>query len=225
METFLVDKIVNAVYYLNMVYEKSRQRRERKGVEILEAALELVGEHGLDGLTVSRVAGRMGWTKGALYRYYRSKDQLVAALNGHVLAELSAEMDAVLATLPDASPRTRLVAVLDRLVAISHERPAAFGLVSLTMADPRNLVENVEDATHIPVMFQLISRIVQLLAGAAEAGELAPGDPFARALRLVFATLGVIQLKKLARFDAIAFDARELARTTISDLLTAWEVP
>jgi hypothetical protein len=35
----------------------------------------------------------------------------------------------------------------------------------------------------------------------------------------------VLQLRKLERFDAAAFDVRALARRTVQDLLTAWERP
>ncbi|MEZ4318610.1 MAG: helix-turn-helix domain-containing protein [Myxococcota bacterium] len=206
-----------------MVYEKARIRREQKVSEILDTALDLVVEHGMDGLTVGALADRLDWTKGAMYRYFASKDQLVAALNGRVIAEWSEAADVVLD--PSEPALDQVLAVLDRFVDLAHERPAQFGLVSLTMADPRNLVAQIDDATHIPAMMGLLGRIVQLVARAAEQGALAPGDPFARTLQLVFALMGVLQLKKLSRFDALAFDTRSLARRTSRDLLAAWAAP
>ncbi|MCB9675693.1 MAG: TetR/AcrR family transcriptional regulator [Alphaproteobacteria bacterium] len=205
-----------------MVYKKSELRREKKVAEILDLALELVAEVGIDGLTVGALAEKLDWTKGALYRYFRSKDQLVAALNGRVIEAWAEEVEEVLAEHAASSARDRIVAVLDRFVDLAHERPTQFGMVSLTMADPRNLVAHIEDATHVPAMMELLGRIVRLVAEAAAEGDLAPGDPFGRTLQVVFGTLGVLQLKKLTRFDAQAFDTRGLAKRTGRDLLHAW---
>jgi AcrR family transcriptional regulator len=47
---------------------------------ILENALALFTERGLDGTTLQQIADRLGVTKAALYYHFRSKDDLVAAL-------------------------------------------------------------------------------------------------------------------------------------------------
>jgi AcrR family transcriptional regulator len=41
------------------------------------AAVAVLGEHGADGLTMDRVASAAGVAKGSLYRYFRSKRDLV----------------------------------------------------------------------------------------------------------------------------------------------------
>jgi AcrR family transcriptional regulator len=45
---------------------------------IYEAAVEVLGRHGLDGLTMDRVAEAAGIAKGSLYNYFRGKEELVA---------------------------------------------------------------------------------------------------------------------------------------------------
>jgi len=47
---------------------------------IYEAAIEVVGEHGLDGLTMDRLAEAAGVAKGSLYNYFRNKEELVLFL-------------------------------------------------------------------------------------------------------------------------------------------------
>lgn len=49
--------------------------------EILEATLEIISRHGLEGATVSRIATTVGLTPGALYRHFDSRAALIAEAN------------------------------------------------------------------------------------------------------------------------------------------------
>ena len=48
--------------------------------EVLEAALGLLDDVGLDAITVRRLAGRIGVQPGALYRHFTSKRELLDAM-------------------------------------------------------------------------------------------------------------------------------------------------
>jgi TetR/AcrR family transcriptional regulator, tetracycline repressor protein len=52
---------------------------------ILQAALALVDEAGLEGLTTRALGHRLGVDPTAVYRHFRSKDELLAALADHIL--------------------------------------------------------------------------------------------------------------------------------------------
>jgi AcrR family transcriptional regulator len=53
--------------------ERSRES-ERK---LLKAAAEVLGQHGVEGATIPRIARHAGLTPGAVYRRFRDKDQLL----------------------------------------------------------------------------------------------------------------------------------------------------
>jgi AcrR family transcriptional regulator len=53
------------------------ERRE----EILQAALELLGQYGIEGTTVTRIAQAVGITPGALYRHFASRDAIIDEAN------------------------------------------------------------------------------------------------------------------------------------------------
>jgi AcrR family transcriptional regulator len=55
------------------------------GDRILSAARDLLLEHGIEGVSMRAVAGRVGLTPMALYRHFRSKEDLLGALveQGH----------------------------------------------------------------------------------------------------------------------------------------------
>ena len=64
-----------------------RPRDERADRAILEAARRLIAEVGVDGFRTTDLAARAGVGKGAIYRRYRSKDELVTAAIGSLVSE------------------------------------------------------------------------------------------------------------------------------------------
>ena len=64
-----------------------RPRDARADGAILEATLQLIGELGVYGFRTEDVAARAGVGKGAIYRRYRSKDELVTAAIAAVVSE------------------------------------------------------------------------------------------------------------------------------------------
>jgi AcrR family transcriptional regulator len=64
--------------YVNRYVRKNQSERRQ---EIIDATLELLGEYGLEGTTVSRIAAAVGLTPGALYRHFESRAALIAEAN------------------------------------------------------------------------------------------------------------------------------------------------
>ncbi len=58
----------------------SDERVDEIQAEILEVALTVFRREGATGLTLRVIAKQMGWTPAALYRYFSSKDELLAAI-------------------------------------------------------------------------------------------------------------------------------------------------
>jgi AcrR family transcriptional regulator len=63
------------------VKEHVRKHGPERRREILEAALEIISERGVEGATVSRIAGAVGLTPGALYRHFPSRAALISEAN------------------------------------------------------------------------------------------------------------------------------------------------
>jgi len=67
------------------VAERRQRERERRRAEILEAAQEVFVRHGLAAATMDQVAAAANLSKGTLYLYFRSKDELFMGLACEVL--------------------------------------------------------------------------------------------------------------------------------------------
>ena len=64
--------------YVKRHLRKSQQERRE---EILDATLQIISEHGVEGATVTRIAAAVGLTPGALYRHFESRAALIAEAN------------------------------------------------------------------------------------------------------------------------------------------------
>jgi AcrR family transcriptional regulator len=78
----------------------SQERGERRVAQILDAAAAILAERGYDALTLSDVAERSHSATGSLYRFFASKQQLVAALVDRVAVAFAAAAEAELAAPP-----------------------------------------------------------------------------------------------------------------------------
>ena len=56
------------------------ERRAEAESRVLSAAAEIVAEKGVDGLTLAEAGERAGYSRGLAGHYYRSKDELHAAM-------------------------------------------------------------------------------------------------------------------------------------------------
>ncbi|WP_116430035.1 TetR/AcrR family transcriptional regulator [Parafrankia soli] len=69
-----------------------RRRRPRAGglstERIVETALEILREEGLEALTVRSVAERLGTSNASLYRHIASRDELIALIADHVMGDI-----------------------------------------------------------------------------------------------------------------------------------------
>lgn len=64
--------------YVKRHVRKSRAERRE---EIIDATLRLLGQYGLEGTTVARIAAAVGLTPGALYRHFESRTALINEAN------------------------------------------------------------------------------------------------------------------------------------------------
>lgn len=94
--------------------EPPKRRRSNTRARLLEGALEVFAERGFHGASVEDICDRAGFTRGAFYSNFGSKDELVLALFQATTDRL---LDQIAALLPDLAnqPTTLLDAVLGLL--------------------------------------------------------------------------------------------------------------
>lgn len=91
---------------------RTRRPLERPG-ELLAAALETFTENGYETSNLDDVARAAGVTKGAIYRHFDSKADLLQRAITHRLQENFQAIESLLAEQPDSSPGERLREILE----------------------------------------------------------------------------------------------------------------
>jgi AcrR family transcriptional regulator len=141
------------------------KRREAPGEHLVQTALALLAERGLEGLTLRRIARHAGVSHGAPARHFRSLADLlseVAARGFRMLAEAVEKSGAQLP--PGAGPLARLREAGRAYVEIAVSNPALFAL----MFRPDHLdLENASFQRHASAAFE---HLVILVRAAQDAG-------------------------------------------------------
>ncbi|MDN5918084.1 MAG: TetR/AcrR family transcriptional regulator [Pseudonocardia sp.] len=123
-----------------------QRKRGRRIQEILTTAAELFGERGYDAVSLDDVAERLDVTKGSLYYYFASKDELAVAAIETLGANWTARLER-LADTQGGSACDRLRALIREHMAIAvGEYPAALRLFlapSTWPDDPRARIKEL----------------------------------------------------------------------------------
>ena len=123
--------------------------------KIIDAAVLLFAEHGVNGTSLQMIADAIGVTKAAVYHQFKTKDEIVVAAVEVDLAKLEAVLDA--AEAEDSARRAREL-VLAQVIDLAVERRR---LVSAVQHDPV-IVRFL--AKHKPFR-QLMARLYAVLLG------------------------------------------------------------
>jgi AcrR family transcriptional regulator len=115
----------------------SRRERVRAATseEIKQVTRRILVERGPDAVSLRAIAGEMGMTAPALYRYFGSRDELIKHVCSDIFAELAAAIraaidDAGAAAGGDMGPKVYAACYAFRDWSLSHTRE--FGLVFAT---------------------------------------------------------------------------------------------
>lgn len=103
--------------------------RENTINEILHTAREILASEGVEAVTNAAIARRMGLTTPAIYRYYSSHHELIAALSARLYDELTRTMTAAKLECDPAHPSAPLLAMCRAMRAWSIRFPAEFRLL------------------------------------------------------------------------------------------------
>lgn len=189
---------------------KWRRRSEARPGEIVQAALEVFAERGFAGARLDEIAAKAGISKGALYLYFETKDDIFRAVVREAVAPNLDRVEAVLAqaTLPFPDLLRMVFAQVVQLIGTSRLGAVA----KLVIGESRNFPE-LARVWHDEVVSRALSLMSGAIARAQARGEVAPGDPRLYAFSIVGPILmGVIWKETFVPVGAPAMNLETLVR-------------
>jgi len=100
--------------------------RSAAQTRVLDAALALIAEHGVSGTSLQMIADTMGVTKAAVYKQFKTKEEIVVAITERELGKLEDALDAAEATGQATQARDVL---LGRVIDLAIDRRGALNVL------------------------------------------------------------------------------------------------
>ncbi len=170
--------------------------------KISAAAQELYLKDGIEGLSMRKVAERVGISAPAIYRHFRNKDELLNEIVVEGLKILESYLQPALET---GTPYERLVRMSDSYLNFAIEQPKYFDFAFLV---PSPLIRGVADEISRPDWgtFRLC---VEQVAACMDEGVFARDDALETAVTIWGEVHGLVTLYRTGRFgqDPEAFRA------------------
>lgn len=152
---------------------KFRRRPDDRPGEILTAALDVFSEHGFRATKMEEVARRAGVSKGAVYLYFPTKEELFRA----VIQDAVAPNFEVLKALVSQAPcfETALKISVPGMAEKMLQDGQITGVIKLIIAESRARPE-LAQMWYATVLEPALAVLIGLIERAQARGEVRPGD-------------------------------------------------
>lgn len=193
------------------VEETPAERRKRRVRDaIIVAAEEVFAEEGEAGLSMRRLAEKIDYSPAAIYKYFRSKDDLVHAIRELFFERLLARLEVVLADFDWSSEH--FARGLKAYIEVGVEEPRHY-CMGFAHAEDDTIDEAVDTKA-----FEAASFLENMISEGQERGLFIQGDP-ALLSKCVWASLhGVTMLlAEMQTFPANMPGSEHLTRDALID--------
>jgi AcrR family transcriptional regulator len=179
------------------IADRRAREREQRRLDIIEAAEAVFFSKGLAVATMDDVAEAAELSKGTLYLYFKSKEDLYLAIIIRAMGILTDMFEDAVASQEKGLDKVR--AVGRAYFAFSKAHPDHFN--AMLFFESYN-IENEDESDHVAECVALSTRMFEICAQAVrvgiEDGTIRPGlDPFKTALTLYGVSTGLLQIVSL----------------------------
>lgn len=196
---------------------KWRRRKDARPAEIVAAAYVVFTEKGFAAARLDDIAARAGVSKGALYLYFETKQDLFEA----VVRDAIAPGIVAIETLAEAFPGrfedlVRMAA--PNLAAIAATSPIG-KVIKMVVGESGNFPE-LARIWHDDLIARALGALTRLIEKAQQRGEVRAGDPRGHAVSLISPMLVAVLFREtFAPVGGKPFDIPALMRQHIDTVL------
>ena len=177
--------------------ERREREREQRKAQILDTARALLLEKGLNATSINQIAKRAELSVGAIYFYYKSKEDLYAALQVEGLELLNQTIRQ--SVQAPSSPEENIRNIAMAYLKFSEEHKNYFDIINYFLASPEPIFSpelkiqvDERGKNNLPILTDIISKGIHN-------GLFKAVDPRRQAIILWSTLHGMIQFKKLEK--------------------------
>lgn len=196
---------------------KFRRRKADRPDEIVAAAFEVFAEKGFAAARLDDIAARAGVSKGAIYLYFATKEDIFQAVVEQGVAPNLHNLAALAAANPQNFPD--LIRAFAQVMAQVASTTPLGGIIKMVIGEARNFPE-LARVWHDRLIVPALGALSAAIAAAQARGEIRPGDPRHYAAGLISPLLvGVIWRETFTPIGAEPFDLPALMEQHVETLL------
>ena len=162
-----------------------RKSTEIRKDEIVRAALAIVENSGLDKLNINEIAAKVEMVPAAIYRHFKGREEIVAALIEHIDQRLQSNLSQ--ANAVTGTPIAKLKTLFELHVTLLKEEAAIPRVLYFLLSSDRNPELKAGMLSAVGVYVQQVKKLLQQ---GQRKGEISP-DIDATAAAMMF--LGMVQ--------------------------------
>ena len=217
--------IVNDVYIMNGVHisrsmmrsepSPREKRRLRTRAAVLDEALAIMREAGIEGIGVRELARRLNYSPAALYRYFENREQILSTLAVDSMALLRARLQAAAAE-GGVDP---LISVGEAYLRFAKEEPVRFRLLFVDLPSARKSLKTP------PLKESPYAIVLDIARAAITAGRISSdvdADAVAFTLWSLVHGMAVLESTHLRAFRA---DFDRVHTLALQHLVNGWKRP
>ncbi len=169
---------------------------EAREEEIMQAALDVITDLGVAGLTIDKVVSRLPYSKGTVYNHFSCKEDLLTGLCNRSVKSVATLFERAMTF--DGSSRAKMLAVGYAYMLHSQLNPTEFMLViSAKTPSVREKSSEQRQEEHTALESRLLGGLLNVINMGVESGDLQLSDfvgPDQVAFSLWSMTFGTIAL-------------------------------
>ena len=196
---------------------KWRRRKDDRPGEIIAAALAVFAEKGFASARLDDIARRAGLSKGALYLYFETKEDLFTAVVTEAVAPLIEGVTAMIEAYRGPFADLARLA-LPRMAALTADHQIG-PVIRMVVGESRNFPD-IARIWHERLVGPALGLMSGAIARAQAAGEIRSGDPRYFAMSLIAPMLlGLIWQEVFEPIGAVPVDLQALATQHVEAIL------
>lgn len=168
---------------------KWRRRADARPAEIVQAAYEVFSEKGFAAARLDEIAKRAGVSKGALYLYFETKQDIFEAVVKDAVAPNIGQIEQFALNFPGSFEQ--LIRMMIPRVAELAQQSGMGKVIKMVVGESGNFPE-IARVWHDDIVGKGIGLMTAVITRAQERGEIRPGEPREFALTLIGPLLAAV---------------------------------